>query len=180
MKSRKFYLFTLICAVLFILIFATACNPDGILSSPSQSSNEYLKNCDFSFSNVSELVIVIGCPPKTYSIKKGQSAEDDEVILQVLEHWIAFQQQAVFNDNIYGLDHAVVGGGSEFKCIFQDGSSIEIGYDHCTNYVVNDFGACQLENRDVDKEFNEIAEIMRKAKYLTHYYGDFPPYSPID
>lgn len=36
--------------------------------------------------------------------------------------------------------------------------------DSCDNYVVNDFGACQSENHDIDKEFNEIGEIMIKAK----------------
>lgn len=179
MKSKKFYVLAIICAILFVSIFATACIPDGCLM-PSLKSSEYIKNCDFSFSNVSELVVKFGCPISTCSIKKGQSEEGDEDILQALEYWKTFQSQVVFNDDIYGEDHAIVGATTKFICIFQDGSSIELGLDGCRNFVINDFGPCQVENYDVYKEFTDISDIILKSKYLTDYYGDVPPYLPID
>ncbi|MDE5755967.1 MAG: hypothetical protein K2I23_02645 [Clostridia bacterium] len=177
MKNKKIKTVVAVFMVMLVTVFVTACGP-GCKDprSSSQLCNEYLQSCDFSLSNVAEVVLTFGCPPETYSIKKDQSAEDDGVISQVLGYWIDFQQQAVFNDDIYGYDHAVVGGDTEFKCIFVDGSYIEIGTDYCTNYVVNDFGSCQLENRDIYKTLAEIIFIMRKAEYLTNYYGDTPPY----
>ena len=181
MKNKNFKAFSVVCIIAVIVAFATACGPGcKAPGTPAQWSNEYLQSCDFSLSNVTEVVLIYGCPPATFSIKKGQSEQDDEAISQVLEFWNAFQQQAVFNNDIFGEDHAVVGGGIKIKCVFADGTYIQIGKDSCTNFVVNDYGPCQLDNRDVYGDFVGIIEIMRKAKYLTDYYGDVPPYAPID
>ena len=172
MKNKKFYVLTIICAVLFISIFATACiTVDN--RSPSQKSNDYLKKCDFSFSNIEEVSFEEeGCIHRsTYKIKKGESQENDKVISQVLDAWIAFQNNAVFNDEINGVDKGIVGGTIYIiKCVFIDGSSVQIHENSFMNYVLNEIDECQLDDEKIyDSFLRNIMDIMKKDEYMTHH-----------
>lgn len=173
MKSKRSFVFTIMCAVLFISIFATACKPADNRS-PSQKSNEYIKECDFSFSNIDEVSVEEEeCMHRsTYKIKKGESQEKDKAILQVLDAWIAFQNDVVFNDEINGWDKGTVGGTLYIiKCVFTDGSSVQIHKNSfMNNYVLNEIDACQLDDENVyDSFLRDIMDIMKKDEYMTYH-----------
>ena len=52
MKRKSVKVFLVLCVVLIVALLATACK-----NTPSQLSNEYLKTRDFSFDNVSEVIM---------------------------------------------------------------------------------------------------------------------------
>ncbi|MDE7070383.1 MAG: hypothetical protein K2O86_00210 [Clostridia bacterium] len=163
MKRKSVKVFLVLCVVLIVALFATACK-----NTPSQLSNEYLKTRDFSFDNVSEVIMRYypSYPPiQVYSIKKGESQEVDEVLSQVLEAWTTFQKDACFNDDIKGK--AMDGGSITYECVFVDGSKITIRKDYLQNYVLNDFDSCQLVDEDMYEDFSDkIFTLLKQDKYL--------------
>ncbi len=165
MKRKSVKVFLVLCVVLIVALLATACK-----NTPSQLSNEYLKTRDFSFDNVSEVIMRYypSYPPvQVYSLKKGEDQEGDEVLSQVLETWTTFQKDAWFNDDINGEDKAMDGGIITYECVFVDGNKITIRKDYLQNYVLNDFDSCQLIDEDTYEDFSDkIFTLLKQDKYL--------------
>ena len=141
--------------------------------SPASLNNAKLKSYDFSASNIIQVELEIQeCTHgSTYTIKRGESAEKDQAVLQVSDLWTVFQNKAKFNDNVNGRDKAIVGGSVwKFKCVFTDGSSVEIYEDNFQNYVFNNSEACQLDDEEVYKILYGVKDIMAKEEYMIYHY----------
>lgn len=149
-------------------VYGEIINPKySVLSplSPAELCQMELKSFDFSVDNISEVRLDCGCPLSTYSVKSDEIQISQEIISQVADVWAKFQRDAILTDEIYGDDHAIVGGFTKFVCVFADGSRAEIYRDGNTNYVLNDSAPFQFEDKNVYEVLFDIVEILEKDEY---------------